>query len=635
MLGHTSIRMSLIMDMASAFSILTNRARLCPILAMAFLLQALLSPAVLAQAPAPLRIAPEAASFSLAPHIAFFEDPEGQLTLQEVAGPERAAAFQPAAAGAEINFGYSASAYWLRFTLAPRMESPSDWLLEVAFPSLDRIEFHAPAGDGWQSATAGDLEPFAARPMAHRNFVFPLHLDGGQPHTFYLRIASAGSLTVPLRLWQPEAFALHNQTAYAALALYYGMLLALLLYNLLLYFSIGDRNYLTYVLFVASMAVGQLSYNGLGNQFLWPDWPAWGNVAFPAGFAATGFFGALFTRGFLDTPRNAPHFDRLVLGLAVFFALSALAPVLISYRAGAILTSLTGAIFSVVAVAAGIRCLQRDQAGARYFLLAWSLLLVGVAILGLRNLGWLPTNFFTSFTMQIGSALEMLLLSFALADRINGLRRDKERAQADALRIKQNLVEALQDSERQLELRVTARTAELKEANRKLQNAAHHDPLTGLANRLLLDDRLEHAITKAARGDRAMAILLLDLDNFKQVNDQYGHGAGDELLKAASRRLQKSVRAADTVARIGGDEFAIVLEELQSAVNVWPVAEKIITEITAPVLVDDQELMVTISIGIALFPGHGATIRELLKHADEALYAAKKQGRNRFCFHAG
>jgi len=621
--------------MTSAISILTSRPRLWPILAVAFLLQEILSPAALAQSLPPLELAPEAASFSLAPHVAFLEDPTGQLTIQEAANPQRAAAFQPTAAGAEINFGYSASAYWLRFTLAPRTELPSDWLLEVAYPSLDRIEFHAPAGGGWQTTAAGDLEPFAARPMTHRNFIFPLQVDPGKPQTFYLRIASAGSLTVPLRLWQPGAFTLHNQAAYAALALYYGMLLALFLYNLLLYLSIGDRNYLTYVLFVASMAIGQLSYNGLGNQFLWPDWPAWGNVAFPAGFAATGFFGALFTRGFLDTPRNAPRFDRLVLGLAAFFALAALAPVLISYRAGAILTSLTGAIFSVVAVAAGIRCLQRGQAGARYFLLAWSLLLIGVAVLGLRNLGWLPTNFFTSFTMQIGSALEMLLLSFALADRINSLRRDKERAQAEALRIKQNLVETLQDSERQLELRVAARTGELEEANRKLHDAAHHDPLTGLANRLLLDDRLEHAITHATRGDRAMAVLLLDLDNFKQVNDQYGHRAGDELLKTVGRRLQTSVRAADTVARIGGDEFAIVLEELQSTVNVWPVAEKIVAGITAPVLVDGQELMVTISIGIALFPGHGTTIRDLLKHADEALYAAKKQGRNRFCFHAG
>jgi len=623
------------MNVTSSFFPVNHRNRRRSILAVAFLLYAALCPVIGAGAAEPLQLNGKATSFSLAPHVAFLEDPDGRLTIAEVTAPERAAAFQPAAAGAEINFGYSASVYWLRFTLAPEIQQPSKWLLEVAFPSLDRIEFHAPAGKRWLLATAGDMQPFAARPVVHRNFVFPLHLDGDSPQTFYLRIASTGSLTVPLRLWQPDAFSLHNQASYAALSLYYGMLLALLLYNLLLYFSIGDRNYLTYVFFVASMAVGQLSYNGLGNQFLWPNWPAWGNVAFPSGFAATGFFGALFTRGFLDTPRNAPRFDRLVLGLAGFFALSALAPMLISYRVGAILTSLTGAIFAVVAVAVGIRCLQRGQAGARYFLLAWSLLLIGVAVLALRNLGWLPTNFFTSFTMQIGSALEMLLLSFALADRINSLRRDKELAQTEALQIKQNMVEVLQDSERNLEIRVTARTAELEEANHKLQNAAYHDHLTGLANRLLLDDRLEHALAKATRSGKFMAVLLLDLDNFKQVNDQYGHRAGDELLKAVSHRLQKSVRVADTVARIGGDEFALVLEELQSTLNVWPVAEKIITGITAPVLVDDQELTVTASIGIALFPGHGTTIRDLLKHADEAMYAAKKQGRNRFCFHAG
>jgi hypothetical protein len=105
-------------------------------------------------------------------------------------------------------------------------------------------------------------------------------------------VVSEGTLTIPVRLWRHEAFWQESLSSYAMLSVYFGMLLALAAYNLLLWFSLRDHNYLTYVLFAISMAVGQLSLNGLGNQFLWPDWPVWGNLAFSTGFAATGFFGA-------------------------------------------------------------------------------------------------------------------------------------------------------------------------------------------------------------------------------------------------------------------------------------------------------------------------------------------------------
>lgn len=263
----------------------------------------------------------------------------------------------------------------------------------------------------------------------------------------------------------------------------------------------------------------------------------WGNAVFPAAMAATGFFGALFTRSFLETRRTAPGLDKLILVGVAWFAIAAIGPFVLPYRIAAINVSLSGISFSLLAVAGGVLCLMRKGPGAHLFLVAWALLLIGVAVTGARNFGWVPTNALTSYAMQIGSALEMLLLSSALADRINSMRKEKERAQADSLAAKQQMVIALQGSELDLEERVADRTRELADANTRLEESqealrhlAYHDNLTGLANRALMEDRIAQAIEHARRYDFVVAVLLVDLDRFKPINDSYGHSAGDEVL---------------------------------------------------------------------------------------------------------
>jgi diguanylate cyclase (GGDEF)-like protein len=590
-------------------------------------------------AAAPVVLASDADHWRLAPDVEILEDPSGALTIDDIRSPAQAGRFRPTGLrDADINFGYSSSAWWLRITVVPVAETPRDWILEVAFPTLDAIEYFGPDGRNW---TVGDLYPFAARPVPNRNFVFPVALRGTAPQTFHLRVASGGSLTVPLTLWRGDAFLLHNQDAYAGFALYFGLLLALIAYNLLLFVSIRDPSYFTYVLFAGWMGVAQLSLNGFGNQYLWPDWPQWGNAAYVTGFAATGFFGAIFTRGFLDTRRRAPYFDAAILALAGLFLFCAVSPLFLPYRLAAIQTSLTGAVFSFAAVAAALRCLMLGQREARMFLVAWLLLLCGVALLGLRNMGWLPTTFTTTYGMQIGSALEMVLLSFALADRINTMRRDKDAAREDALRAKQELVDVLQRSGRDLAQRVAERTTELETANarlreseRQLQTMTHSDPLTGLANRLLLEARLDHEMQQTRRTAEPLGMLLIDLDHFKPVNDQYGHAIGDEVLREVAARMRKEVREVDTVARLGGDEFVVVLSAIRDEEDAVLVAEKLVTEMRRPFRVLGLPLELGASVGIAIYGGDALSAAELLRRADSAMYAAKAAGRGCFRVYA-
>ena len=171
-------------------------------------------------------------------------------------------------------------------------------------------------------------------------------------------------------------------------------------------------------------------------------------------------------------------------------------------------------------------------------------------------------------------------------------------------------------------------TMERHRAEQRLSTLAHCDQLTGLANRTSFRGRLEHAIARGSRRGETFAIMFLDLDRFKSVNDTLGHEAGDSLLQEVARRLRGTLRATDMVARLGGDEFAVVVDAPSGENEARLAAERILVALEKPILVGDEGLVVTSSIGIAVFPGAGRSADELLKAADSAMYLAKERGRN-------
>ncbi len=173
----------------------------------------------------------------------------------------------------------------------------------------------------------------------------------------------------------------------------------------------------------------------------------------------------------------------------------------------------------------------------------------------------------------------------------------------------------------------------LKETEAQIRQLAYYDTLTSLPNRRLLLDRLNHALTQARRFRRPLAVMFLDLDRFKQINDTLGHAVGDDLLKQMAERLTRCVRAGDTVARAGGDEFVIVLTEVSQPRDAARVAEKIIEACATPMMLAGQPLNVTLSIGIALYPVNGTDdFDELMIKADMAMYEAKEAGGNVYRF---
>ncbi|MEO8313985.1 MAG: EAL domain-containing protein [Pseudomonadota bacterium] len=207
---------------------------------------------------------------------------------------------------------------------------------------------------------------------------------------------------------------------------------------------------------------------------------------------------------------------------------------------------------------------------------------------------------------------------------------------ASALTRKWQHERILQSQVESLERVVTARTEGLEAANRQLRHLATHDTLTGLPNRVLLDDRLTQAIAHAHRVGQPFAVLVVDLDRFKLVNDSLGHRAGDELLCEVARRLGAQVRDIDTVARLGGDEFVLILSPVIGVQDSEAVAIRVIESLQKPVRIAGLDVYTSPSIGIALYPDHATTTATLLSHADAAMYRAKQDGRNRFqCFAPG
>jgi signal transduction histidine kinase len=367
--------------------------------------------------------------------MAVWEDPSRSATIEDVVALDAAGRFVK---GQDeiLNAGYSRSAFWLRIDLNYRAESAaglSRWWLELAYPPLDNLDLFLPDGpDSYRLAQrSGDALPFQERQIKQRNHLFELELAPGEPQRIYLRLESEGSIQIPLTLWAPVAYLEEQSGHIYVLAIIYGVLLVMLFYNLFIYLSVRDRSYLYYILYIASFGLYQVSVNGLGVQYLWPNWPWWANASTPFLIGAAGLFGCQFARSFLHTSEHSLWIDRTLMLLMALGALTMILSLTASYALALRVATFFALWFILVIFAAGIVAWWRGMRVARYFLIAWSAFLIGGQINTLMVLGYLPHMFLTMYAGQIGSALEVALLSLALADRINTMKEERARVLAE------------------------------------------------------------------------------------------------------------------------------------------------------------------------------------------------------------
>lgn len=391
------------------------------------------------------------------------EDPSGELTINDVTSPEKSKAFSAWGSENNINYGFTSSAHWIRIPLVKASGEDASKVIEVPYAQISEISFFAPEHP---TVVTGNLYPVSSRAFFHRFFAFPIELKN-ETQYFYIRVASSYALTVPIMLWQEDAFYAHQQKTLMVQFLYYGGLLTLLIYNLFLFFSLKNRQFLYYALFAGLFGMGMLAGNGYGRLLLWPDLAKFDDISQTFLLSLTSAMGATFTSAFLNTRNQLPRIHRLLKTSALLFIVVSaflLASIWIELptKIAFEIFALNAVVTFFLIVLAGIKSIKLGYKPARFFSLAWGMLFVGAVIATLRAFGVVTSNTITEYVLQISSSIEMLIFSLALAAMIAEEKNQREIAQKRALVAENKLVKTLQSAEKDLKKLIAERTQELE-----------------------------------------------------------------------------------------------------------------------------------------------------------------------------
>jgi len=523
-----------------------------------------------------------------------------------------------------FNKGYNNQSWWLNFGISNQSDL-EQWILELGYPVLDNIDLYlVQNGSILHEYHLGDKLPFVERPIQHRYFIVPITVTAGSESEVYIRLRSTSSVQLPLTIWDEKSFNQYDIQRNVTQGAYYGALAIIGIYNFLLFLVLRDRSYIYYVGYVIGMWLFSASLEGWAFQYIWPDATQWNDRAITVFLAGTVVLGLLFTSRFLGIYQMPKPMPLIQNGCTVATLLAFLVAIFAPYNISIRVVISVSVLISLWGLTQGINAWCRGNTSARYYTLAWILLIFGGVVLALSKFEILPRNIITSYALQLGTVLETVLLSFALAERINHEKGMRAAAQQAALntQIKAKL---------ELENKVAERTRELEAANRRLTEISDTDQLTGLQNRRALDKYLAAELGRSTRREHCICVILVDVDHFKSVNDTYGHLAGDDCLKEIAARIDKNIhRPTDFAARYGGEEFCIVLTETDEE-GAEIVAQRIRSSVQSTAI-NTREGVINLTLSAGAFvalPTADTEAEHFLSMADKALYQSKASGRNR------
>jgi diguanylate cyclase (GGDEF)-like protein len=577
----------------------------------------------IAGAQQPLVLEPGMGEVPMSPHLAYRHDSGGIDTAQDAFRRFASGEFAPLPGG-KSEFGFQPGAYWFHATVVNRNPGEARWILVQQYALSDYVDLYVRHPDGRVVHQAsGDHRPFDSRSIHDRHPNFQFDIPPGQSAELLVRVQSESSMQVPLALFTTTAFAEVARDAQFAIGIYYGILLALFFYNLVLWLMLRDASYFWYLFHLSAFGMVLFTLNGLGFEYLWPNsaWMTDKSVPLSICLALIGM--QQFARTFLELKQRFPRGNLVSLALIGFFVLLGVASLWLPYRVSTPVAAravLVGVLWIAVASVVVVR---RGYLPARLFLLAWAMFLLGTTMFTLIAFGVLPKTFYTEYGVQIGSATEMLLLSIALGNRYAALRRENVRITGEA--------------NQKLERKVAQRTQEvrsalvqLEEAHSRLRDSSRRDGLTGLYNRTYFHEAFEKMLAEGQRAHRPVSLLMVDLDHFKAINDRHGHLVGDDCLRFTAQRIGKVLRAHDALlARFGGEEFVVGLphHDLHEAVAVAEELRRALVE--SPCGTQGHSIRISASVGVhTVVPGMLDDIDRALEVADRALYAAKANGRD-------
>ena len=545
----------------------------------------------------------------------------GAFSAQAVVAGRHDSEFVPASRD-NTNLGFTSADIWARFSIHYKVVDSAPPVLVLPKPLIDHVDFYA-VDDAHRIShiRTGDAHPFATRPVAYRGFAFVLDAKPGATVTYYLHLRSAtGAIGLPLKLMDSVTFRAESASENYLRGAYGGFMAGLAVCALVLFLLVRNVAYAYYCQYLVTFVLLVCAVDGYGMQFLWPNAPLAEQILPAALLALSNITGVLFTRSFLNLPVATPSCEPMYAFGVVASAVGMGLHVFQDGFAGVTVIMTASAILCPVAMWG---CLQAWRGGDRiagYLLGGWLAFMFGMSLTLLDMSGILASSWATVNGIYFGSLGEFVALAVGLSERLWTTQRARE---AQIAAVNADLAELNTN----LESMVQTRTHELEERNRELSELAVRDSLTGLYNHSTTIELLEQLLSQSQRYEFPIATVMLDIDNFKQLNDSFGHQLGDHVLEEVSQTLADSVRGSDVVGRYGGEEFLIVMPHAD-AQAAREYGERVLALIREIHLEDNH---ISASIGISVFHprGHRASAQEVIRRADEALYRSKREGRDR------
>ncbi|MDH5358339.1 MAG: sensor domain-containing diguanylate cyclase [Gammaproteobacteria bacterium] len=489
------------------------------------------------------------------------------------------------------SFGIGSRPVWLTFGVENNLDRPAPRRLAIENSWLDKADVYViHEGQVVAQQQMGDSYPFNARPVDHRFFVFDHDYAKGLSQVF-IRSETPDPMMLPIFFGYQNDYDYRDVFNGYSYGLLYGIILALLLYNTILYLRLRLARYLFYVVYLAAFIMTNLTYTGHGYSFFWPENNYWQHWAHPFFISVFGLAGIAFAFSFLKTRQLFPGVFKNVIWLCIAFCFSEILFFQMEMQTLAVAVSIGFIIFFTIFVLILAVYSVRQIQEAVYFVVAATAGLTGSLVTALTVWGLVPYYEWTYRATEIGLAIEAILLSIALTEQFRLVQNQKVYA----------------------------------------EKMARHDPLTNLLNRRGFDEIVAHLLSNAQRHKHPLAIIILDIDNFKMINDRYGHDAGDSVIKRVSETIQEVIRLGDISARWGGEEFVLLLPET-NAEQAMQLAERLRQKIAnLKVQVLTETISITVSLGVAGKKDENSSIDELIKKADDLMYQAKDAGRNMVC----
>ena len=520
--------------------------------------------------------------------------------------------------------GASQSAWWIKFEVQNPTNKPIDWILYFNYAQFDEMQ-------SWQYNNAnilishslkGDHHIDESKISLEERTSFEFITPAQEKNTVYVKLAYVGSGVIDMfhSVWTKDEYIKSQELRFNLLIVVLSAISTLLFYNLFILFILRKKEYFWYIIYLMGVISVILTTNQLGAHYIW------GNSLYlvdimPIVTVMIIFVSfILFTREFLETFRYLPKVDKF-LKLLIFLSLLNFVLANFGMRGLAIdifqISTITFIFFPII----GAILWFRGYKIARGYTIASLILSITIIIALLRFSEFLETNEYIFWLSKFGFIAEGILLSIALADRITILEQETVNAQ-DKQR------DTLEKAKETLELEVAKRTLELKKQTKKAEKLARIDEMTGIANRRAFLERGEDLVYENIRYKTPFSLVVIDIDHFKKVNDTYGHTIGDLVLKSFAKEINKHIRDTDFFARIGGEEFVILLPHTPSDLAMEK-TKKLLKNINdLEILHEKYILKITISIGICEFTNPHDTIYSLLSKADQSLYYVKEHGRN-------